>query len=290
MSEKSKSQINPYTCETCKKPFRRQDQLIRHGKRKFPCKQKNKPTEEEEKTIKYKVEDVLNNNINIIDDIPKNDNLITFDIRKQYPLTPFQLDLDYSTGNIIGIVASSRSGKSFALSKIFKDFFECRNLISTLYANNLNAKIYKDFGNKKYLIKTFEFYPEIVELQHKIQKRTKSKYNFLNMLEDQLADKNDITLTRMVNTYRNSKMSAIITQQYPRFFSKANRNSLNYIMFGNLNSDETIKDTIKDFLNVLFNGMKLTIEQKVEIYRELTKNYSFILMNMMTNEVSFHRL
>lgn len=266
---------NMYECERCLKQYKRFSFLQKHRTSKKMC--------------RLNVDDTVKPNIDQtkVEAIDEN----TENVKSKYPLTPFDLELDYSTGNVLGFLMSSRSGKTTLCKYIYHNYFEDPNLVSILYALNLSNKIYDDYGDKKTLIKTYNFMPEVVQMQYKIQKKTKNKYNFLNMIDDGASGiKNNRVLGKMITTYRNSKMSAMITAQYSKQFSKENRTNFNYIFFGNQNTDEAIKDIIKDFVGGMFNGMKISIEEKVAIYRECTKDYRFIMMNMMTNDLSYHKL
>ena len=177
------------------------------------------------------------------------------------------------------------------MKHIYQTFFEDSDLISILFATNMNKSIYDDFGDKN-LIKTFHFMPEVVKLQKKVQRKTKDKYNFLNIMDDQIGNniRNSRTLQSMIKSYRNSKMSLMISCQYAKDLNRSNRSNINYVMFGNMNTDEAIRDVVKDYVGAMFNGMKLSMAEKIAIYRKCTMDYRFILMNMMTNELSYHKL
>jgi len=281
-----------FQCDNCKKEFRRSDYLLRHKNRKYPC--KSSVGSEDKKNVDLVDSDI---DFNVLDE-PKVENINPEIVKPiintldKYPLTNFNLKMDYKTGNILGFIMASGSGKTTLMKHIYIEYFEDPKLITILFASNLQASIYDDFGDKKYIIKTFEFNPMIPKIQHKIQSKTKNKYNFLNILDDQIGNdiKNNKTLQKMLTSYRNSKMSAMLSAQYCKMFSKTNRGNIKYLFFGHLNTDEAIRDVIVDYLGSLFNGLNIGMIEKIKIYRNITSDFKFILMQMNNNNLSFHKL
>lgn len=205
--------------------------------------------------------------------------------KSNFEVTPLKLDLDHSTGNVIGFIGSTRSGKTYLMKHIYDNYFKDEGYITTLFACNKHADIYKSIDRR--VIQTYDFIPEIPKIQHRIQRKTKNKYKFLNWLDDQVdnSTKNSQILKKMMVSYRNAKMSCLLSFQYASMLTKTNRSNLHTIILMRMNTDEAIEDIIRKFLNSYLGGRGVTMDEKIRKYREFTSNYGFIVIDNITGEI-----
>lgn len=198
----------------------------------------------------------------------------------------FNLILDYTTGNTILSLGSSKAGKTTLLKYIYNNYFEDRkDFISFLFAENAHSKTYDEINKK--VIKTHIFYPDVVKKLHKIQRGTKNKYNFLLMFDDIVDSgmKNNEIVKKLITSYRNSNITSYISIQSPKLINKTNRGNLNYITFHAFRNDEEVKEVMYMFLGsrIPFKGLKE--DEKVYLYNQLTENYNFLFLNTLENKL-----
>lgn len=199
------------------------------------------------------------------------------------------LPLAKNTGNSVVIFGSSKAGKSTLMSHIYQKYF--KKAIPTLFTINWNNKAYgRDFKPIMYKGWNREA-EEYIHLQRKINMETSNRYTFLNMIDDIISVNTSPIVNDLILTLRNANINSIINLQYPRLLSKMARANANFIIFFRFNSEETIIDAIDVFLGSHFRRMGIkTKEEQIEKYKELTKDYGFIVLEPMTDKVSFHRL
>lgn len=203
-----------------------------------------------------------------------------------------KLDLNHNTGNTICIFGSSKKGKSTLMMYLYKKIFAQRKeYISTLFSPNIHIGVYKT--NKKLLTcNTFNHQAEkYIHLQKYINEKTDNHYKFLNMFDDIIDAKHKQLMNEMIMTYRNSNISTMICLQYGYLLSKMNRANINYsIIFGS-NSHESILDLINTFLKQHFIRMGVfDLNDQVKLYKQVTKNHGFILIDNLHDKMTFHRL
>jgi len=200
-----------------------------------------------------------------------------------YATTP-DLKLDPGTGNTVLLCASSKAGKTELMMALYKKYFT--KYISIMFAHNSQIPQY----NQKNLIVTDEFEPDIIEIERKLNKISKNKFDFMNMFDDMLKVKTE-TITDMFLSLRNSNISSMISLQYVNLLSKACRGNVNTIFGGSMNSDENILVFIKCYLSSYMHGLGLKSDgDMIMRYRQLTANHGFINIHPSTNTVSFVRL
>lgn len=160
-----------------------------------------------------------------------------------------------------------------------------------LFTMNPHIDIYKNHKNL-IVCKTFNKETEnVIKEQKYINMKTNNKYNFCNLLDDIIDVKYSALLNNLILTYRNSNISTIICLQYPKLINKSVRANINNVMLFNFNTDETCIDAINLFLKNHFNKMGYkTEDDKLKLYKELTKNHGFIYINTLHNHISFHKL
>jgi ATPase subunit of ABC transporter with duplicated ATPase domains len=209
-------------------------------------------------------------------------------MESKFKLVPFKFDINFKTGRVVGFIGSSGSGKTTLMKKIYKEYFDDEDFITVLYAANINAPIYKSFGRK--VMSTDQFDDRIPKIMKTIQKSTKNKYRFLNILDDQVDDKtkNNPTLRKMITSYRNSQIYTFIALQDKTLLSSINRGNLHKVFFMKLNSDEAIERIIRTYLSTFLGGKAVKMPEKIRKYRELTCDYKFIMLDNITEKITVH--
>jgi len=203
-----------------------------------------------------------------------------------------KLDLNHKTGNTICIFGSSKKGKSTLMMYLYKKIFAPhKKYISTLFSPNIHIGVYR--ANKKLLTcNTFNQQAEkYIHLQKYINEKTNNHYKFLNMFDDIIDAKHKMLMNEMVMTYRNSNISTMMCLQYGYLLSKMNRANINYtIVFGS-NSHESILDLINTFLKQHFIRIGVVdFNDQVKLYKQVTKDHGFILIDNLNDKMTFHRL
>lgn len=190
----------------------------------------------------------------------------------------FRLKLDQHTGNTTCILGSSKMGKSTLMMDIYKQaYMPDKEMISILWTNNPQVKMYK----KRNLIIGDTFNKEaerIIAQQKRIQSKTKNEYEFLNMFDDVLNVRHNALLDNMFLSWRNAKMSSIISLQYSNMMSKASRANCNNIILFGFNTDEAVEVVIKTYLNGWMSTVPelkhKSMAEKIQWYHSVTNGKS----------------
>jgi hypothetical protein len=193
-----------------------------------------------------------------------------------------KLDLEFppqKTGGVsIGLIGSTRSGKTTLLKYLMKKYFD--EHISILMSNSIHAPIYKEIED---CIKSPIYSPTIIKEGYEINRKCDNHYPFLFILDDVVDKKFDKELLKLFTIYRNSGISAILSIQSPILLNSASRGNINYICLGKLNSDESIEKVVRMYLMSHIPGK---VEQKVKEYKRLTENHHWILVNNILGEIT----
>lgn len=177
-------------------------------------------------------------------------------------------------------VGSTRSGKTTMLNFVFSRHF--KNYIITLMSNSLNSDAYKYL--KKGNICSDFFHPEILKDQYRINHDTKNHYKFMNILDDIPDKRSNQELKRMLTIYRNSRISCAMSVQGISMMDKTCRGNINYVFLGRMNSDAEIEKVVKEYLISWFpKNIRLT--EKIELYRKLTDDHHWIVLNQIDGEI-----
>lgn len=200
------------------------------------------------------------------------------------------LHIDPGTGNTTFLIGSSKRGKSTLLMNIFKNYYNNKDDITTLFSINCNIPLYK----QKKLIRCCKFDSECETLVKKmkyINHKCNNKYKFCVMFDDITNIRHNNLMNELILTYRNSKVSSIVSLQYPNLLSKASRGSINNLLFFGLNNDESIVVCLNSFLKSVFSkmGYKKEVDQ-INLYRQLTDNHQFIYLHPESGKISLHKL
>lgn len=211
-------------------------------------------------------------------------------IKSKFEETKFQLLLDDNTGNTTFILGSSKMGKSTALMRIYDQYYSGKDFVSILWTANPQIKLYEKHKN---LLKSGVWNKdaeEVIAAQKKIQTGTKNKYQFCNMFDDVINVRNNTLIDNLLLTYRNSKMSSIISLQYSNLMSKCSRANCNNILCFGFNTDEAIEVVIKTFLSGYLRKQGINVlEDQINWYKDMTKDHSFIYIKPADGIVTFHK-
>ena len=202
------------------------------------------------------------------------------------------LKLDPNTGNSIVILGSGKRGKSTLMMHIYKKYYQIdKKFISTLFAINSQIPIYK--GNKELIISNCfnDTSTKYIKLQKFINNKTNNHYAFLNLFDDVINIRGNRLMNELILSYRNSNISCIISLQYGFLLSKMMRSNCNNIILFNFGSNEAIIDIIKLFLQSHFSKLGFNdLTSQIMLYKYLTKDHGFILINPLLDRITFHRL
>ncbi len=247
------------------------NRLFRQSKRQIALEQ---PLVYEERNIKELIEPIKNifNGINIQNTL--------------------NIKLDPETGNSMVILGSGKRGKSTLMMKIYKQYYQTdKNYISTLFAINSQIPLYK--GNKELIISNCfnDQSVKYIKLQKFINNKTKNRYTFLNMFDDVINVRHSKIVNELILSYRNSNISSIISLQYGFLLSKMMRANVNNIIIFGSNSNESITDLIDLFLKPYFTKLGFKdYDSQLSLFKYITQDHGFILINPISDSVSFHRL
>lgn len=229
-----------------------------------------------------------------IDKIPKTS--LGIDLRKKLcfsnePTQP-SLILDKGTGNTLFIVGSSKAGKSYALIKVYEEYYmNDTKTIAILFTDSPQSPHYKDLRKKGLVIcpeggfndDAKAFITKIKALQTKLD----NPVRFLLMFDDVLNLRYSDIIQKALLIYRNSYISTIISIQYPNLLNKSMRANVNNIFLFRFNSDETIEVAIRAFCGSYEPFLSInSMEKKIKKYKELTMDHKFIYVNPATASIS----
>lgn len=206
----------------------------------------------------------------------------------KFPITEFHFERDmreHMCACSFVIVGSSKSGKTTFLKYLLKKYFP--DDIKTLFTQSLHNDIYTSM--KKDMCIAPGYIPDVVKTMYKINKETKNHYPFLCIIDDLIGAKNDKEMTKLLCLYRNSNMSAIVSGQDAFMLNPTGRANANHICLFYQNTDSRCEDNIKCFLRSYF-PRNLTMEEKIALYKELTKDHCFLYINNLENTIQRCRL
>jgi hypothetical protein len=211
----------------------------------------------------------------------------------KYDVHDLDLNIDRDTGSVICIFGSSKSGKTYLTRELVKKYYNGQDgadYVITLYANNKQQPIYDGFPRE--VNQTFEFLPDLPRVQKKINKKLNNRYKFLNILDDCLDNntKNSEILKKLMLSYRNSNLSTILNFQDPVLLKKSNRSNAHYIFCLHLSTDEAIEGLIKKYLSSFLGGRGVKMDDKIKLYKQLTSNHNFILIETGDDNIRVCRL
>ena len=198
------------------------------------------------------------------------------------------LILDENTGNTTVLFGSSKTGKSTLLMKLYKDYYDEKKTLTTLFAMNPQISIY---GKKdKYVLKcpylnqnTLKY----IDWQRLLNISNDNKYSFLNLFDDFIEIRYNSLINNLILTYRNSNVSSILCLQYVNLLSKQARANVNNIFLFRINSDESIEIAVKVYLVSLFNRLGVDKDAYITYYKKLTDGHNYIYIHPASNRSYF---
>lgn len=178
------------------------------------------------------------------------------------------------------LCGSTRSGKSTIMNYIYENVF--KHYICILHTTSLHSAVYKPLL-KSCAVAT-GYFPELLQETYKINKNTDCQYEFCHIIDDVIDRKNDPQLKKLLCTYRNSRISGIITGQSLTIFNSITRGNINYVFLGYLNSDAAVEQIVKSYL-ISYFPRTMRLGDKIRAYRELTKDHYWIVIDNIHGDV-----
>jgi len=187
------------------------------------------------------------------------------------------------------LFGSSQSGKTTLTTHIVEKYYNDKNTIIIVMSPSINAPIYKKIKKMKNVISTDFFDGDLIKDVAKIQRKTSNKYRFVIVLDDVVDSKNSPQILKMIMIYRNLNISTVMNLQDVKLMSRSGRHNGNNFMFLRQNTQDAIEDVLQLYLNSYrpFTDLNSKMD-KVNAYRKLTENRSFIYLNALDDEISFH--
>lgn len=180
---------------------------------------------------------------------------------------------------------STRSGKTTMLNYLFKKHFTKH--ISVLMSNSLNSDAYDML--KKYCVKSDFYHPEVLKDMYKINHETHNNYQFLAIIDDVPDKREDPEIKRLMTIYRNSRISCIVCAQGATMINKLARSNINWVFLGRMNSSSEIERNVKEYLQGHL-PTNLKMSEKIHLYKELTSNYQWIVLDNINGIMFLTRL
>ena len=215
----------------------------------------------------------------------------------EYNKTCPEFFMDEGTGNTILLCASSKRGKSTLMKCIYDKYYLKNNkIIPILISPSSHIGIFDKLPPK--VIKINKFNKDTVQLLNKltlIQNRSSNAYEFLIMVDDCIDVRYNKILNNLILVLRNSNFSTIVSIQYDKILIKQARSSVNNIVCGGLNTDDSIESILKSFLKSAFIKEFGTTQMSdlVECYRELTDSnngHSFLKYHPQSRDLELFTL
>ena len=202
--------------------------------------------------------------------------------------SPFKLEVNPDeTGSSITIFGSSKSYKTTILKRILKKYY-AKDSMTVLCASNVHAKIYDDIP--KEILKTDNYYPNIVMSMYKTNKKLNNKYPFVIVLDDIIDKKSDKDLEKLFLTLRNAKISVIILLQNVQLLKATARGNSNIVIFRKFNQAKAIEEYVmKEYLANFYPFKDLKMADKIALYMRITNRHDFFVLDVINNCLTLHR-
>jgi GTPase SAR1 family protein len=207
------------------------------------------------------------------------------DAMKLFPVMEFKYERDEKeamSACSFGIIGSSKCGKTTFLKYLLKKVFD--DDIKVFQTQSPQASIYDNI--KKESVFCPAFIPDIIKECYMINRETKNHYKFCIIIDD-VADikaKNHAQMSKLLCLYRNANMSAVVCGQDFTLLNANGRANVNNICLFHQNTDNRIEDNIRIFLRSYF-PRKLSIEEKIELYKRLTADHHFLFINNLEGTI-----
>ena len=200
-------------------------------------------------------------------------------------MTPFKLEIPAETGQTLLICGSSKSGKTTQLLEIIEKYYDNKDYITILIAENIHSKVYS--GLSKNILKMNYFDEELLRGLHRVNRKLKNKYKFCIIFDDVILHKNSSMIMSLVCTMRNAMFSTVLLFQSIQMLAKTNRQNINGCIMKRQNNAEAIELIMRDYLGGYKPFYGKSMEQKINLYRKATSEYKFIYLNNLSDEIFF---
>lgn len=208
------------------------------------------------------------------------------------------------TGVTYAIIGKSFSGKTYfiiqELNKLSKNDLMKYNAI-ILFTESTSAEPLKMISNdlKKKLIVLDRLCPKILYAIKKINNDTNNLFKFLIIFDD-ILDLRGKLLTKTILTLRNSNISTIISIQYEKLVSPAQRLSFHNIILFNLRSEQweymlkgfilgNIKDKLRTLKNIPAGSRLGSVTNIAQIMRQCMEDYILYYNQRKDEVIIFHK-
>jgi hypothetical protein len=104
------------------------------------------------------------------------------------------------------------------------------------------------------------------------------------IIDDVTDHKSSKETLKLFTIYRNSRISTILCAQATTMMNKTTRANINFVFLGRLNNDSEIEAVIKSYLTSFF-PTRLYMAEKISLYRQLTDDYHWLVLDMVGNDV-----
>lgn len=233
---------------------------------------------------------------NITNEIENRDSLPPINVENILNDHDFITNQAKGSGSTFLLLGASKSGKTFLMCKMammWKQLFPKTIIIlisDTQKADGGPYKALKDMAGEDLI---YGNAGDTLKMARTLQKENDGAKPILVLLDDHATDKHNKNIIKLFIEDRNLNISTMMSSQECKLFNKTNRSNVNYIMFGKMNTPESIKDCYDVFLKGYYSGTKKTdyINQqgkKVETYQYVvdfindTKNYNKLFLNNLT--------
>lgn len=198
----------------------------------------------------------------------------------------------FSKSVTMTIFASSRSGKTTLLAKLYKDYLRKIHDLNVLGSGSLSAPIYKDF---KKCVKLTGINEEFIKIIYTLQKKTKGKYYKVCQIYDDIDPKAkyiDILNKCFFKMRNTGHTSTILSVQDMVMVDKGVRNNSHFVMIMNTSRmDDNRQQFIFEVLQPYFRhqiGDLSSAQQKrmiINYCHEKTQHYGFIFVDTLEQKI-----
>lgn len=211
------------------------------------------------------------------------------------------IDVDKVGGSTAFIVGGSSSGKTTLLVQALQNILEHRPDrydVILVFSESISAEPLKNWldhegSNKVHFFPTFM--PELVTLMVEINKATDNRYGVLVVLDDCLEGLRGKTTSKLINIYRNSGISTIISIQYCKFVTPAMRSSFHRVYITGARNSENRKQILDMFVKGHLRDLGYKNSSDMDkALRDMTamkdKSRKLILLDQITDELTTHKI
>jgi hypothetical protein len=184
----------------------------------------------------------------------------------------------------VGLIGSTRSGKSTAMIYIWERWLKDR--ITIMMSGSPHGDIYAPLRKTTAICP--EFKSQLIKDAFRMNTATKNKYPMTFILDDELDGKNSKALCKLLCIGRNLGCCSLIVGQELSILNAIGRTNLNYICCFRLNSDMAVEKVVKNYLrHALPKG---TIAYQCSVYKALTTDHRFFVVDTLANEIFLCKL